>query len=789
MFGSAGAVIFSPGDCPSSMVSYWTFDGGDATDDYNGNHGTVNGAVPETGQVGGAMSFDGNDDYIQIPASSDFVFGTEDFSWVMWINPGQLAGDTRVLLSNQDIDNMQLFVSADPIPNIGFAGDHNFVGTPGLDWTLGQWYHIALVRQNGVILIYRDGAYLGGGENTNSIGTNTAVDIGFRSVNGMHPWHGLIDEVAVFNRALTASEIQQMYNNGLASNGYCEVATPVDSDGDGVLDNEDNCPNTPNQDQADSDGDGVGDACETPCPNGMVSYWTFDDSGDLGKDSYDGNSGINNGAGYTIGLVGNALESNNGYISISGYHPQITPGITLSAWGKADSIPSSVGTLLEWGGQLRFVPYHWGQYFLVVIPIEGGREILSIKEYTFDILQWHLYTAAYDGATGILNVYVDGQLFDTQTAAPGNVEMSSDFWIGRSTLDNVNWPGLIDEFAIFNRSLTASEIQQMYNNGLNGTGYCAPSNVAPVANAGENLTIAGKDQNSTSIHGIASDSDEDTLTYRWLEGATELSLWQGVGSNGEAYLDLSTVSPFSIGQHTLTLEVSDGQATSSDEMILTIDNSAPHGAPTGGGVYVYEDPVALGGQVSDFDGDTLSYEWLEGASVIDSGSIQTTKGGYPVDLPPYTIYPNLGSHTYTLRINDGINADVTSDIEVSVTDSTAPTLSPVPDKSILWPPNHKMVDITIVANASDNTGDVTLIATVSSNEPDSGLWDGDIGPDWTEPVIDQETGIITLQLRAERDDSGDGRIYTITVTATDESNNSSNVQLKIIVPHDQGKKK
>ena len=165
------------------------------------------------------------------------------------------------------------------------------------------------------------------------------------------------------------------------------------------------------------------------------------------------------------------------------------------------------------------------------------------------------------------------------------------------------------------------------------------------------------------------------------------------------------------------------------------------------------------------------------------------KGGYPVDLPPYTIYPNLGSHTYTLRINDGVNAAVTRDIEVSVTDSTAPTLSPVPDKSILWPPNHKMVDITIEANASDNTGGVTLTATVSSNEPDSGLWDGDIGPDWTEPVIDQETGIITLQLRAERDDSGDGRIYTITVTATDVSNNSSNVQLEIIVPHDQGKKK
>lgn len=363
-------------------------------------------------------------------------------------------------------------------------------------------------------------------------------------------------------------------------------------------------------------------------------------------------------------------------------------------------------------------------------------------------------------------------------------------YIGGTPIWPVATKGSLDEVAIFNRALTASEIQQMYNDGMSGIGYCGPSNVAPVADAGVNLTIASKDQNSTTIQGTASDSDGDPLTYRWLEGTTELSSWQGVGANAEAYLNLSTVPPFDIGQHTLTLEVSDGQSTSSDEMILTVDNSAPHAAPTGGGVYGYGDPVSLGGQVSDFDGDTLSYEWSEGASVITSGGIQTTKGGYPVDLPTYTNSPTLGSHTYTLRINDGVNADVTSDIEVSVTDSTTPTLSPVPDKSILWPSNHKMVAITIEANAQDNTGGpAALTASVSSNEPDSGLWDGDIGPDWTEPIINQSTGIITLRLRAERDGSGNGRIYTITVTATDESNNSSNAQLEIIVPHDQGKKK
>ena len=75
-----------------------------------------------------------------------------------------------------------------------------------------------------------------------------------------------------------------------------------------------------------------------------------------------------------------------------------------------------------------------------------------------------------------------------------------------------------------------------------------------------------------------------------------------------------------------------------------------------------------------------------------------------------------------------------------------------------------------------------------SNEPQEGLGDGDTAPDWTEPVIDQANGVISLQLRAERSGSGDGRVYTIAITATDNSGNSSTAPVEIIVPHDKGKK-
>jgi len=311
-------------------------------------------------------------------------------------------------------------------------------------------------------------------------------------------------------------------------------------------------------------------------------------------------------------------------------------------------------------------------------------------------------------------------------------------------------------------------------------------NRPPYVSAGDNIAIASEDQATTVLAGTATDPDEDALDYRWIEDANPLAEWTPVGENGEANLELGTVSLLAIGQHTLTLEASDGQAVASDQMILTIDNSAPHVAPTGGGVYEIFTPVVLGGFVSDFDGDVLAYAWTEGSTVLASGSQATAWGGDPVALPDLAFNGfDLGQHTVSLRANDGVNVEVTSDIVVEVVDTTVPTLAPAPDRTILWPPDHTMVGIAIKANASDNAGGpVTLAATVSSNEPEEGLGDGDTAPDWTEPEIDQVAGMITLQLRSERSGFGDGRTYTIVITATDESGNSSHAVVEIIVPHD-----
>jgi hypothetical protein len=95
--------------------------------------------------------------------------------------------------------------------------------------------------------------------------------------------------------------------------------------------------------------------------------------------------------------------------------------------------------------------------------------------------------------------------------------------------------------------------------------------------------------------------------------------------------------------------------------------------------------------------------------------------------------------------------------------------------SVLWPPNHKWVDVGVSLDVESSCGGEPdcEIVSVSSNESDSGS--GDTSPDW---VI---TGDHTLKLRAERSGNGGGRVYTITIRCGDDERT-----VDVRVPHDRG---
>lgn len=318
----------------------------------------------------------------------------------------------------------------------------------------------------------------------------------------------------------------------------------------------------------------------------------------------------------------------------------------------------------------------------------------------------------------------------------------------------------------------------------------ASPNSAPNADAGTNIIIDSVEQSITTLLGTASDIDADPLTYRWLEDTNVLQDYAPVGTNGEAHLVMDGVPLLVTGEHTLVLEVDDGTTTAISDMILTINNSPPNVAPSGGGTFQLGDNITLSGEVSDFDGDGLNYRWFEGLSDFTTSFISTIADGTPVHLPDFVIIGGLplGNHVITLEADDDTNSPESDDITVDVIDTTAPTISATVSPGILWPPNHQMVDVVIQATAADNSGSVTLTASVASSESPDTDGDGNTIPDYTTPVINSLTGEITLQLRSERKGQGTGRKYTITVTATDDVGNSSDATVEIVAPHDKGKK-
>lgn len=119
---------------------------------------------------------------------------------------------------------------------------------------------------------------------------------------------------------------------------------------------------------------------------------------------------------------------------------------------------------------------------------------------------------------------------------------------------------------------------------------------------------------------------------------------------------------------------------------------------------------------------------------------------------------------------------------VTIQDTIPPVIaSASASPNSLWPPNHKMIPVSVAVAVSDvcDASPSCHIASVTSNEPVNGTGDGNTEPDW---VI---TGPLTLLLRAERSGNGSGRIYTITVECTDGSGNTSTKPVLVTVAHDR----
>jgi uncharacterized repeat protein (TIGR02543 family) len=209
----------------SSLVGYWRLDdesGNTASDSSsNSNNGTlVNNPTWTSGQVNGALRFDGGNDYVEAPDDPSFDIA-EQITITAWINPADVSHWRTIVSKFAHTPNrrkdLYWFLYAGNI-GIGLAGplgaEENWI--PSVPIETGVWTHVALTYDGSTIRMFKNGV---NAASTSESGVLMLADasssesfyIGRNTEWGEY-FNGIIDDVRLYNRFLTAAEVQAIYN-------------------------------------------------------------------------------------------------------------------------------------------------------------------------------------------------------------------------------------------------------------------------------------------------------------------------------------------------------------------------------------------------------------------------------------------------------------------------------------------------------------------------------------------------------------------------------------------------
>jgi len=223
------AVISMAGSVSANMVAHWTFDEGSGQTAYDSagtNNGTIYGATWTAGRIGGALSFNGTDSYVNVPDAPSLRFGKYDsFSISYWAKPQPLT-DGRYVISKMSASESGIFGYASgyyaPTGQFTFYAEksnENYVNimTQTDAAPADSWSFVTAVYDNRNMKIYINGELEDTGFYT--LDTGATVPTQYLCIGAWTSattrdcyFEGLIDDVQIYNNALTAGEIQQIYN-------------------------------------------------------------------------------------------------------------------------------------------------------------------------------------------------------------------------------------------------------------------------------------------------------------------------------------------------------------------------------------------------------------------------------------------------------------------------------------------------------------------------------------------------------------------------------------------------
>ncbi|MBA4372566.1 MAG: hypothetical protein C0402_06850 [Thermodesulfovibrio sp.] len=432
---SAGAPFWAV----SGLVSWWGADN-NLLDMMGTNNGTYVGVETYAqGSVGKAFSFDGSSQYVQVTSPAALPVGSAARTVMLWFKtPSSLSGDSALIQygTASDSNMFGLIFSSNDTGKLYFYG-HNadLSGTTSIQ--PDTWYHGAVTYDSSVVRLYINGNE----EASAPIVLNTVLDINGLTIGyrvGGAKWQGLIDEPAIFNRALAVDEIAAIYNAGSA--GKCRSCSMPPS----------------------------GMASWTA--SGLISWWGGNNNT---LDTVSGNSGtfIGNGL-YAPGRVGSAFS----FDGVSDYVlmnliSTVTDNLSMSAWVKWGG-PNASNSFQRIFYNGDSGPDGYGIYLASLNQngVPDGTLTILVGGHTFTYTGSQLAQGAWHHVAAVRNsgtwtCYLDGIALsvDNNNTAPNTPTGSAS--IGGSSYGNDMFKGLIDEVQFFNRALSPDKIALIANRG------------------------------------------------------------------------------------------------------------------------------------------------------------------------------------------------------------------------------------------------------------------------------------------------------------------------------------
>ncbi len=536
VFGSTGdtqTMAQLPFNQSSGTMAY------DATG--NGWNGTlVNGASWAAGRNGSnAVSLNGTNQYVALP--SGVVYGDNAITLTAWVNLNAVSNWSRIFDFGSGTSNYMYLTPKNAangkvrfaITTNGNTNEQFIDGTAPL--TTGVWHHVAVTLNGSIGTLYVNGQQVGSNTgmtvNPSDLGVTAQNWIG-RSQFSADPYlNGRVGDFRIYNRALTASEVTQAMNDPY---GFPIVKLPFNETG--------------------------GTTANDATGNG----W---------------NGTLVGGAGWAAGRNGSnavSLNGTNQYVALPSGVVSNNKAMTVTAWVNLNAV-SNWSRIFDFGsgtsnymyltpqnaanGKVRFAITTSGntneQFIDGTAPLTTG--------------EWQHVAVILNGSTGTL--YVNGQQVGSNTGItikPSDLGVTAQNWIGRSQFSADPYlNGLVEDFSIYNRALTASEITQVMNGDSVLLGAHLPFDQSSGTTAND---VTGNGWNGTLVNGAGWGAGRNGGNAVSLNGTNQyVALPSGVVSNNNAMTITAWVNLNSTSNWMRIFDFGSGTNT---YMFLTPQNAA-----------------------------------------------------------------------------------------------------------------------------------------------------------------------------------------------------------------------